>query len=59
LEQENFLNALFDPRQFHVESHPIVGLEEVTNLLETPVKENPQEKPASQKHKTSREKVPA
>jgi hypothetical protein len=59
LDQENFLNALFDSHQFHVESHPIISLEEVSVLLERPVKENSQEKPSSLKRKNPREKVPA
>jgi hypothetical protein len=59
LDQENFLNALFDSRQFHVESHPIVGLDEVSTLLDAPLNENPQEKKPGQKRQSPRQKVPA
>jgi hypothetical protein len=38
LEQDNFLNALFDSRYFHVENHQILELDEAKGLLENEVK---------------------
>ncbi len=59
LDQENFLNALFDSKHFHVESHPIVDLKEVTELLDAKPQEDPSEKPAVVHRKPRRIKVPS
>lgn len=59
LDQENFINTLFDSRHFHVESHPILELDEARELLEKEKKEPRKEKGARLRQKTKVIKIPS
>jgi hypothetical protein len=59
LDQENFLNALFDSHQFHVESHPILELDEARVLLEKEKKEPRKENGVPLNRKTKVMKIPS
>jgi hypothetical protein len=59
LEQENFLNALFDSHHFHVESHQVLELDEVTELLEKENAEFRKEKAVRASQKPKVVKIPS
>lgn len=59
LDQENFLNTLFDSRHFHVESHPILELDEARVLLEKEKKEPCKEKRVKPLQKKNVVKIPS
>jgi hypothetical protein len=59
LEQENFLNALFDSHHFHVESHPVLELDEVKELLDKEKTESHKEKAAQPRQKPKAVKIPS
>lgn len=58
LDQENFLDALFDSRQFHVESHPILELDEAVKLLDGKKIETPKPKASKKISKPKAVRVP-